>query len=161
MTQEIHHITEAYVIFRLLKSFCSRYNIDDPKIYEHAIKYAPQSAIMQHNLGNEIGLFYSVDEKFGQTTGVLLYVIFPKYLFLSRIIVNQGKKGIGGILFKNLLKEAKRLNKSNIKWKVVTDNKNALSFYKSLGYESNETVKGKNGMMYVFWVEVGDKNAKI
>ena len=152
MTMEIKQTKDPKFIAKLLKGFCLQINEKDPVIYQQEVKTTSQAAVMQNNLGREIALFYTKDNT--QISGVLLYVVFSDYLFMSRIIVNpnQRNSGIGKALFKSLLQEAKTLNKNTVRWKVNKTNKKALSFYTSMGYKSTKTVDGKFGKMYAYEV---------
>lgn len=150
----IKQTKEPRFIAKLLKGFCSQISEKDHIIYQQEVKTTPQAAVMQNNLGREIALFYVMSNT--QISGVLLYVVFSDYLFMSRIIVNPNRRnsGIGKELFKNFIQEAKNLNKTSVRWKVNKTNKNALSFYGSMGYKSDKTVNGKYGRMFAYEVKL-------
>jgi len=85
--------------------------------------------------------FY-VAEKNKRIIGIALYYFKystwkGKCIFLEDIIVteNERRKGVGGLLFKQILKIAKKQKVRRLEWQVLNWNKYAIKFYKK--YNSN------------------------
>ena len=79
----------------------------------------------------------------GTVMGVIcseLYGDCKPFMILEDLVVNKShrKRGIGKTLIKNLEREAKKRNCSQIVFITEANRHDAVSFYESVGYDSNK-----------------------